>query len=511
MKLLKNVAFRRIFSTIQEAVELDLIITIISLVIIGGIWVWISNDIPSGIDSGNWLYISHNICKQSNWYVPPYPPMVPFLLIFFEGIWGALLGVKIFGFFSLLTLSIPIYFLLKPFKSPIVTILGSFSIPFVEYNLEILGWGGYPQLLATTFALMSIIIFNNFINKPSRKNAILSGIFTSLVLNTNFLVSIYLAVCLIIILFIQIYLLKSNILKIIKYIPILLLSLIFFTLPGFNSIISTFQQSSGLMVGVQGFSSILEIFTYIFKLYNTNTLYYWAILIVISSITFFIPSREEIRQIKIVCFSMIFTSLILITIKNEPRFGSFIQFNILILTLIFIFSLKDVFKLKINTNVTSRAIKLIIIIILFMNFISGVEQYQKAYNYYNVLTDKTINALDWINKNIEKNETIACAGYNKNGNLLPMGWWIQGYTNTHTLVGSDNKWMNFVIEKKNAELVNQIFDNNLPIEKKVELMNLNKITYLVFILQYNGQYEDIITSSIFEILYSEEVYVLKIK
>jgi hypothetical protein len=375
--------------------------------------------------------------------------------------------------------------------------------------MEVIAWGGYPQLLATAFTLISLASFNNFITKPSKIKAIISAFMISLVINTNFLVSALLASSLLILLLIQNYSSKIGLRELLKFFPYFFLSLFLFTLPVVPTLISTFQQSSGLAFGAQGMQNIFSILEYVFR---TNQ-EYWILIGLLSIISYILPSDKVTKQLKIICFSLLSSSLMLMLLLNEPRFGTFTQISIILMPMTLIGIIKNLLQknskqqIKIGISLTYA----ILIILLLVNIKNGVDHYNGATIYYQIINKDTITALDWVKNNINNNETIACASDNIHGDNAPMGWWVEGYTGIHTFVGTDPKWMNFDVEKRNAILTNLLFDTKVTISDKIKIMKTYKISYLFFDTRDNMQYNDIKNSPYFRQIYNEQINIFELK
>ena len=495
-----------LISHLQEKYGLfspDSIIIIISLFVVGLILFKITTPIPTGADPGNWLYISHQMGKMNDWFVPPYPPLTPLFLKIFEFIWGTLLGLKIFGLFSLVFLGFSTYFLIKPLKMPLLIIPASISIIFIEYNMEIFSWGGYPQLLASGFAILSMISFNYFIINPTRMKAISTALLISLVINSSILVSVFLIISLMISLIIQFFTLKIELLAIIKkYSLYFLFSLLILSLSAMQSMILTFQQSE-LPLGVQGFQNIFGVLNYVF---SSNKIF-WILLCAISIITMLVSSDRYVTQLKIIFTSILLSSLILMTVLNEPRFGSFLQFGIILIPLILIRQIKNInyFRNKNLNKIISPILMLIITVIFVINIKNGIDHYNEASIYYKVVDESTIKDLEWIKDNININAIIACQSYNIHGDDVPLGWWVEGYSERRTLVGSDPKWMSFSVEKNNALLVKVLFDNSVKVEDKISTMKTHNISYLIIDTRNNYVFDNIQKNAYFKEVYSNQI------
>lgn len=62
----------------------------------------------------------------------------------------------------------------------------------------------------------------------------------------------------------------------------------------------------------------------------------------------------------------------------------------------------------------------------------------------------------------------------------PVGWWLRGLTSKQVLVGSDETWLGFPSEVRDASLVARLFAEDEPQSAIVEFARSQDIAFLVF-------------------------------
>jgi hypothetical protein len=166
---------------------------------------------------------------------------------------------------------------------------------------------------------------------------------------------------------------------------------------------------------------------------------------------------------------------------------------------------------------SNRFRKIILIIIIFIlsltpliTITDGVKRLNEANSFYTLVDNYTIESMNWINIHVKDNETIGCAGIYKGSDLWPLGWWVQGYTNKHIMVGVDTKWLTFAEEKANANIINKIFNSSTIASEKYSAIIDNNIKYLYIDTRTNENYKDLLSYPKISIVYSNKINIYKI-
>ena len=124
---------------------------------------------PPGSDAGNWLAFSHelfggHVKAADSMYFPVTLVLLKAIMVFFS----PLLSLKLLGVIASVSIGVPFYFLLRRSCSPLMSASLTMCLLMTGYQLEMLSWGGYPQLLATTFMLGALILLDEGLSPGSR-------------------------------------------------------------------------------------------------------------------------------------------------------------------------------------------------------------------------------------------------------------------------------------------------------------------------------------------------------
>jgi len=141
---------------------------------------------PTGSDAGNWLAFTEDLFgghvkAADSMYFPVTLVLIKGLLVFFS----PLVALKVLGVLASVSIGIPFYFLVRRSCSTVMAAALTLCLLMTGYQLEMLSWGGYPQLLATSMMLGSLILLDDGLRDGSKSKLIWGGVLTALVAGTH--------------------------------------------------------------------------------------------------------------------------------------------------------------------------------------------------------------------------------------------------------------------------------------------------------------------------------------
>src|SRR6185503_10775396 len=96
-----------------------------------------------------------------------------------------LLALKLLAVIASLSIGVPFFYLVRRSCSPWMAAVLTFCLLMAGYQLEMLSWGGYPQLLATAFMLTSLILLDEGLAAGSRRKLVWAAWFAALIAGTH--------------------------------------------------------------------------------------------------------------------------------------------------------------------------------------------------------------------------------------------------------------------------------------------------------------------------------------
>ena len=114
------------------------------------------------------------------------------------------------------------------------------------------------------------------------------------------------------------------------------------------------------------------------------------------------------------------------------------------------------------------------LVVIGLAWPSTDQKAQIAFDYYRVLDPSLAGAASFV----DSAPMPGSAAIRTDARGWPVGWWFRGLTDRPVLVGSDEKWLGFAEERRQASLVNGLFDvtsspedvRSLALERGVALL-----------------------------------------
>ncbi|MDP7420718.1 MAG: 6-pyruvoyl-tetrahydropterin synthase-related protein, partial [bacterium] len=113
---------------------------------------------PPGSDGGQWLAFGHQLFTGETVKAgfQSYPPLLPSIVKIVSSILTPLGALKLTGIFTSVFIAIPVYLILRRTLIPVIAIVLAIIATLTPFNGEVLSFGGYPQLLGSSFLLFSL-------------------------------------------------------------------------------------------------------------------------------------------------------------------------------------------------------------------------------------------------------------------------------------------------------------------------------------------------------------------
>ncbi|MEM3551683.1 MAG: hypothetical protein QXV01_11410 [Candidatus Bathyarchaeia archaeon] len=390
-----------------------------------------------------------------------YPPLYPSLLIFFLIFLDEITALKTCTAFIYSLIAVP-YFLLakKIIGNNIFLLIASLLITFNMFYSEMMGWGGNANVLGFVF-LTTFLIFwiNSLKNIGSKRNIFLAAFFLSLAVGSHYLLAAYIIVFFFVVLFL-----------------ILLLRHEWSGASTFKNLIKTV-----LIIGLNGLIlSIPYLFTYRHLL--NSAVFYETSLNLADQRMFGLSVHVMSQNL----FNIVFLTLgvigILSLIKKDKLIGltlaalfisgclpifftlhpaRWIYFWPIPIFLGFPVFIKNLLPKLRKSHRILRAISTTGMVLLISTYIfCSVPLLSERLSYYNILTPKVLDALEYLRANTTANSVIATSGpYRRGGEGSGhnYGWWIEGYADRKSVATAYLRFLIYYDEREIAEKANILF------------------------------------------------------
>ena len=439
-----------------------------------------SDNLLPGTDGGNWIALSKEMfgdsIKASKVH---YPPVSLFILLAFNIFLSDLASLTCLAFLSLSTLLVSVFLFSRSLTGIYWAVIVSILYISVGFNLEILSWGGYPQLLAQGFLVFHLMYFSRFINGSGIKYLLLSVFFATLCTGTHIGVSLILCVSTLTLTCLIIIEKPKHVSKLIKR----QLQWGFLTLVTSAPFVPVFWNSlNGIETrnwNLQNFShtDIETLLQSVFRQWDhgqINILIIGSIFVFILIIVLVDNRIKENYKYK----SLIISSVILFVITLEVRVLSVLFIGICIAIICNSITISNnLGRLKV-THLLARCMYPLVIstitIIVVIQIYHSINYAKTLSNYYRVLTYDSLQAIEYINSSNTNDATIISTG---NRNYMPYSWWIEGLAEARVFSATDVRNFSFKEEKAQVAVANH-FMRDATSQEKLSIIEENNIQFI---------------------------------
>jgi hypothetical protein len=425
---------------------------------------------PPGCDYGNYL-TQVEILRGNDlrgWglrHNPVFFVVLDVFLMFFE----EFLALKVVAALIFSVVAVPFFLLARKLSgSNLVSVICTWLFVFFISNSEMISWGGNPNMLGFFFMLFTLFFFVDLMDKPSKKNLLLSGFFLSLVVGTHILVAIYLVFSFFIFLIATTWANKGISKVRIKSLLLMILIGVVFSLPYVSFYLSFFSNSAKGMVEITLLSMQIPQLTFDSILALGQ---YWQFFVVaiVFALGLFALSRylkEEHKNNGLLLCSLFLSPLVLALITDQPI--RWVYFVPIPLTLCFGIYLRDLlFDIKHSKTAVKLLAICFIAIIGFQTTVMMLTQLRSATEVYQFIENDELQMLNWIKENTAPNTILATSGLPKGdigGGGNSYSWWIEGYCTRICICSGDLKYYSYQREQDQVRLANRIFGGTYSAE-----------------------------------------------
>jgi len=399
------------------------------------------NNAPPGSDGGQWLAFGYQLFggERIKAGFQDYPPLIPFLVrVISTG--DGLLTLKLLGIASSVAVCVPVYLLLRTSLFPWLAALLSLAAAFTPYQSEVLSFGGYPQLLGTSFLMLTVFFLSQGLNTGKNKWFLAASLATVGTVSSNVLPTMVLAMSGTLILLMWSYKLRltgANVLSArLRSVALWwILPSIILCLPFSGSYLAYLSSAERSPANPQALT-LLNVMHWLsrawlweFILWVTLFLTAFALLLFNFRWTY---SRNPVLFTTAV--AVLVSGFIGLFIIRELRFGEYIEMGmVLILGLLLNMLVTFLSRPSARRRLFAMTLTAVVVTVLIIGGI-GLRRSIIAYYWYDVIDSDVFPALEWLRDNRIPGSKVAATGAFHGHNY---GWWIEGYAHLQTYMAGD--------------------------------------------------------------------------
>lgn len=428
--------------------------------------------VPSGGDGGSWLTLAHErlgpgVMAADVTYAPIFPGLLGLLLLVTEPL-AALTAAAVLAKASVVTAA---YWFLRGAGRPLA-LAGAVLIGTAGWQLEVYAWGGYPQLLATGFALVASYAAVSFLHAGSRKFLVLVFAGSLAVVATHKLIA--------------------------GLLPVALGAAIFHTLWLTSPIPEVGARIRGVIAAAAGptllyvVQSVVDLARGFHPVLNPldhgkvlllewtvrEATVPWAVLVLGAALAALYRSwPDHLVGVVSMGIGWVAAGFGFFLISGEQRALALTQLGVVLLV-VPLFTRWSGPGLQLGRPGWPGRPSLFVVGVFLLGSVSaaGVDYYVTATEWYRVVDRPELEVLDRLRMESNPGDVVV-ASRGRNGN--PIGWWVEGYALRPTYSGIDVSFEAFPLKRHQAEIANSIFSGHLTQEETFRLLKEIGARYLL--------------------------------
>jgi hypothetical protein len=406
-------------------------------------------DPVSGADGGNWLALSQEfVGVHANAASTSYPPGFHLALLAMQVTLSPLESLRVLGAAVSVLPGLACYWLLRGLGCGRLAFLGLFA-SLTGFSLEMLAWGGYPQLMGSGLASGAVAALIAGFKSGAKTPLVIAGGLAGLTVLTHHLAAVQALVCLGTMSSVVVAAAGAARWVRIKQVLVTLAVACAIAMPAAPIYISLVTRAGPSAFNANGFDlgGIAQYLT------NEAPVLWFAM-------GGFVPMAIAIRTHErawtdvATLLGLLVASVGLTALTSELRFAYWSQ-------ALAIASAGIVFSRLIGRGAGAWGFALTTTVCALFVAVAatGVERLDRSVRFYAVLDDSLVEGLGWLDRNHHSGDlAVVTPGLEK----WPLGWWVQGLGHVPSYLDYDPRWLYFQEEKEGSRIARAVLDEADP-------------------------------------------------
>ncbi len=465
---------------------------------------------PSGSDAGNWLAFTRGLFGQDvkaadSMYFPGTLVLLKALMLFLPD----LLALKTLAVIVSVGIAVPFYFLARMACSKPIAVALTVLMLTTGFLMEMMAWGGYPQLLASAFSLGALLYADRWLHDGTRNDVLKAAALTGLVAFTHHFMLIVLILTFAIYAAVTAFKLRAEWLTFGKRLAgyggasavACLLSLPWYLqymnlLAGQGSLNAT----SSHIVGLNGAIS------YLFSEAPLT----WIVLCTVAPAIALLPFGDAgARRLRVLAASILIAPMLVYAFTHEHRAMQQGQAGALLclgLIATYVWSVLPRLPLRPTVVTAGRATVALAGLGLMMILIPNAHSREVVVrDKFQAMDSNAVQALDWLRTNTPR-DTVVLPG--NNHGVANYAWWVEGYAQRPAYGLIFPEFLSFKQEIAQSEVAWKITDDSTPLDEVQRLLDESNIRYLFIYKPSGGEFQRIADSLPVTIAYQNDEFII---
>jgi hypothetical protein len=426
--------------------------------------------VPTGADPGNWLAIANerlglDVMAADVTYLPLFPGLLAVLV----WLWGSVAGFDIAAMITIAALATAVYVSTRPLGRG-YALAAAIVVGAAGNQVEAYAWGGYPQLLATSFGLLATFVLLRYHDTRRSRYLWLSLVLVAATVATHALIGGLLVAALVLSTAYWVYLARPDQGRLralligafcagAAAIVVLTASIwvpegVVPTLnpehtPRLESLLKSVREAP-VPWAIVALGAVAVLFKRTWSPAIAATVasgMSWAL----AGLAFFLVTGEPrglmVVQVGLVVCAAVTSALVIRSFKTTNHNSDAPR----------------------RTSIAGHRLLLISFVALFSALVvSGVATYTNSTEWYRLVDEAELASLDRL-RAVSTSDDLVLASIGRQG--MPVGWWTQGYAQRRSYSAHDPAYLAFPDERVQADLANSFFSGDLSDTAALSLLD----------------------------------------
>jgi hypothetical protein len=472
-------------------------------------WVLAGNAAPPGADPGNWLAVTHGLFgKPVKAAEATYFPVLPALLKALLAFLPPLMATKVLGVGVSVVMGIPFYLIVRRGCSSLLSAGLTLAFLLAGYQEETLSFGGYPQLLATTFLLLTVYWLMDGLISGARRPLLLAAASTALVTGTHHFTLLLMAPTLLVLGLALLIQERPGLRPFLRNAGVWALAAAVFTLPFLPWYIDFVTLMQGNPANATGFSAldVSSVTSYVFQ----ENRPFWVTLFVVAAALPLMPLLgERAGRIRPAALALLAGPLLGFILTSEVRTFQLIETGI-VLSLALPVAAVEQHLSQTRVRVTVRQVErlslgLAVAALLTVIASSGHQRFTSARARYQIVDGPALEALNWVRERTPPDARVLA---NDSPGRVSYAWWVEGYAQRPTYSLIEPAYLSFAEEKAQSSLASRLLDEETPPSEVEAILQQTGIEYIFLDKRTGGRFESLLSKSTFYLSLENEEFAI---
>ena len=465
---------------------------------------------PSGADPGNWLAFTHELFGTP--VKAAETVYFPVLLVFLKSLLAflpTLMALKAAGVVASVLVGIPFYLILRRAVSPIFSAALALAFLLAGYQVELLAFGAYAQLLAATFFLFAVYWLIDGLVSGQRRPLLLAAASTALVAGTHHFTLVVMAPTLVVlaaVLFVQE---RPDFRAFLRNGMVWTVATAVFTLPFLPWYIRFLTLMEGNPANANSFSvwDMDSVTNYVFH----ENRAFWLTMLVVAPVLSLLPLFGRAgAKIRPAALALLAGPALVFAVTGEVRTFQMIEASI-VLSLGIPMAAIERHISQAGMTVTVRQLErvtlgLAVSALLLIVATSGHDRFVNQYRgLYHIADDSAIEALDWLRERTPPGTMVLA---NDSPSNVSYAWWVEGYAQRPTYSLIHPAFLAFAEEQEQSILATRLLEEDTPASEVAAILEETGIEYVFLDKRNGGRFKPLLSKTPFRLSLENENFAI---